>query len=327
MTLATRRIATRAVAALALGLAAVCAGGPASAESRTVKFIVPLAPGGPNDTTARLLADEIGREQPGVAMVVENHPGAGTIIGTQLTARATPDGNTIMMAAGSFIVNSVVKKLDYDPLTSFEHICYLVESPQLIAVPTSSPFKTIGDMIKAAKDKPGAITLAANGPATAQHIEFALFTHAAGVEMTFVPFPGDAPTVNALLGSQVNAALFDYATAAPQIAAGKIRALVVGTEKRLPPLPDVPTIGEAGFKDLEWVGTLGVVAPAKTPKPEIDKLTGWFSQALKNPDVAKKLENIGLYPKDVCGAAYTAFLRKQRAQFQQGVDQANIKPQ
>lgn len=316
-----RHVAT----ALAFGLcAALTAPGGALAQSRTIKFIVPLAPGGPNDTVARLMADEIGRAQ-GVNMIVENRPGAGTVIGTEQVARAAPDGGTILMSAGSFIVNSTVKKLDYDPLTSFEHICYLVESPQVIAVPATSPYKTIGDLLKAAKEKPGALTLAANGPATAQHIEFEMFRHAAGVDITFVPFPGDAPTVNALLGEQVTAALFDYATAMPQVAAGKLRVLVAGTSKRFDALPDVPTVGEIGFKDLEWVGTLGVVAPAKTPKATMDQLIGWFGAALKAPALTAKLNNIGLYPKGLCGADYTAFLRKQFTQFQRGVKEANIK--
>jgi tripartite-type tricarboxylate transporter receptor subunit TctC len=321
-----RRLTLRAATALAFGLlAALPAARSALAQSKSnIKFIVPLAPGGPNDTTARLMADEIGKAQ-GVNMIVENRPGAGTVIGTEVVARAAPDGATILMSAGSFIVNSTVKKLDYDPLTSFEHICYLVESPQVIAVPASSPLKTIGDLLKAAKEKPGALTLAANGPATAPHIEFEMFKHAAGVDMTFVPFPGDAPSLNALLGEQVSAALFDYATAAPQLAAGKLRVLVVGTEKRLPGLPDVPTIGEAGYKDLEWVGTLGVVAPAKTSKKDMDQLIGWFTAALKNPELEKKLANLGLFPKGLCGADYTAFLKKQMAQFQRGVKEANIK--
>jgi tripartite-type tricarboxylate transporter receptor subunit TctC len=298
---------------------------PAAAQSgKNIKFIVPLAPGGPNDTVARLMADEIGRAQ-GVSMIVDNRPGAGTVIGTEQVARAAPDGNTILMAAGSFIVNSTVKKLNYDPLTSFEHICYLVESPQVITVPTSSPIKTLDDFIAVAKAKLGALTLAANGPATAQHIEFEMFKHAAGLDITFVPFPGDAPTLNAILGDQVSAALLDYASVAPQIRAGKLRVLVVGTAKRIPALPDVPTVGEAGYKDLEWVGTLGVVAPAKTPKADMDQLIGWFQAALKSPQLSEKLANLGLYPKGLCGADYTAFLRKQFAQFQRGVAEGNIK--
>jgi tripartite-type tricarboxylate transporter receptor subunit TctC len=296
------------------------------AQSRQIRYVVPLAPGGPNDTIARLMADEIGREQ-GATMVVENHPGAGTIIGTEIVARAVPDGNTILQAAGSFIINSTVRKLDYDPIKDFAHICYLVETPQMLVVPASSPFHTIDDLLKAARAKPGALTLAANGPATAQHIEYELFRRAAGIELTFVPFPGDAPTLTAVSGEQVSAALFDYSTGAGQIAAGKLRPLLVGTSKRLAAFPDVPTLGDIGFPDLEWVGTLGVVAPAKTPPAAVSRLIGWFRAALKAPAIQPKLAGLGVLPKGLCGADYTAFLRKQQAQFQRGVREANIKVQ
>ena len=308
-----------AIASVGVGL--VCS--QAQAQSRTIKYVVPLAPGGPNDTIARLMADEIGRAQ-GVTIVVENKPGAGTVIGTDMVARAAPDGNTILQAAGSFMVNSTVKKLNYDPFTSFEHICYLVETPQLIVVPASSPYRTIDDLLKAARAKPGELTLGANGPATAQHIEFELFRHAAGIEMTFVPYPGDAPTLTAVLGAQVSAALFDYSTASAQIADGKLRPLLVGTSKRITELPDVPTLADIGFNDLEWVGTLGVVAPAKTPPAITNELIGWFSAALKAPAIQPKLAALGVLPKGLCGADYTAFLRKQFAQFQRGVREANI---
>ena len=313
--------ASFAVAALALGLSGA---GGAFAQSRTIRYIVPLAPGGPNDTIARLMADEISRAQ-GVTIVVENRAGAGTIIGTDMVARATPDGNTILQAAGSFMVNSTVKKLNYDPFTSFEHVCYLVETPQLMVVPASSPYRTIDDLLKAARARPGALTLAASGPATAQHIDFELFRHAAGVDMTFVPYPGDAPTLTAVLGEQVTAALFDYSTGAGQIADGKLRPLVVGTGKRLAELPDVPTLGDIGFPDLDWVGTLGVVAPAKTPPAAMAQLQGWFSAALKAPAIQPKLAALGVMPKGLCGADYTAFLHKQFAEFQLGVRQAGIK--
>ena len=179
-------------AGLAALLSLGCAATSARAQTGPIHDIVPLTAGGPNDTVARLMAEEIGREQ-GVTIVVDNRPGAGTVIGTDLVARAAPDGNTILQTAGSFIVNSAVKQLSYDPLKDFAHICYMVETPQMLVVPASSPYHTIGEFLDAARKNPGKLTLAANGPATAQHIEFEMFKHAAGVDITFVPFPGDAP--------------------------------------------------------------------------------------------------------------------------------------
>ena len=192
-------------------------------------------------------------------------------------------------------------------------------------LPAASPFRAIDDLLKAARDKPGILTLAASGPATAQHIEFELFRRAAGVEMIFVPYPGDAPTLTAIVGGQVTAALLDYSTASAQIVDGKLRPLVVGTAKRLPELPDVPTLAEIGIQDLEWVGTLGVVAPAKTPPAATAQLIQWFSAALKAPAIQPKLAALGVNAKGLCGADYTAFLRKQFTQFQRGVAEAGIK--
>jgi tripartite-type tricarboxylate transporter receptor subunit TctC len=313
------RAARNTLAAAALGLLA----SRASAQTGPIHYVVPLAPGGPNDSIARLMADEIGRTR-GVSIVVDNKPGAGTVIGTDFVARAAPDGNTILQTAGSFTVNSAVKTLAYDPLADFAHICYVVETPQMLVVPASSPYHTIGELLDAARKNPGTLTLAANGPATAQHIEFELFKHALGVDITFVPFPGDAPTLTAILGGQTTAALFDYVTGAGQVADGKLRPLVVGVGKRLAELPDTPTLPEIGVQDLEWVGTLGVAAPAKTPPAVVAKLIDWFGSAVKKPEVQAKLKSFGL-AKGVCGADYTAFLTKQLAQFRRGVKEANIK--
>ncbi len=310
----------RLVTAAALALAA----SGALAQSRTIRFVVPLPPGGPNDTVARLTADEIGRET-GVSMVIENKPGAGTVIGTEFVARAAPDGDTILIAAGSFVVNPHLKKLDYDPLTSFEPICYLAESPQMIVVPASSPFKTFGDFLAAAKAKPGELTIAANGPSTTQHVQIEALKHATGINVTFVPFSGDGPSMNAVLGEQVNAAGLDYATAQAQLQAGRLRPIVVGTAKRLPQLPDTPTFAEVGVKDTIWAGTFGIVAPAKTPRAKLAELEGWFTNALKAPDLREKFDHLGLIPQGQCGADYAAILKRQYDAFGRAIKDANFK--
>ncbi len=316
---------TRTAGALALGLlATLSASGSAWAQSRTIKYIVPLAPGGPNDTVARLVAEQIGRDG-GPTLVVENKPGAGTVIGTEFVARSAPDGNTILMAAGSFVVNPHLKKLNYDPMTSFEPVCYLAESPQMILVPASSPYKTLADFVAAAKAKPDELTIAANGPATTQHVQIEALKLATGAKLTFVPFPGDGPSLNAVVGEQVSAAALDYATAAGQIKAGKLRVIVVGTAARLDFLPDVQTFAEAGVKDTEWAGTFGIMAPAKTPKSEIDMLSGWVTKALKSPDLREKFAALGIIPKGQCGAEYGAFVRKQSDTFARTIEAAHIK--
>jgi len=315
-------IARRALAAAML-MAALA--GPAWPQSSgPIKYIVPLPPGGPNDIVARLMADQIGKDS-GVNLVIENRPGAGTVIGTEAVARAAPDGNTILMAAGSFVINPQLKKLDYDPLTSFEPICYLAESPQMIVVPASSPFKTFADLLAAAKARPGELTIAANGPATTQHLQIEALKHATGMNIVFVPFAGDGPAMNAVLGEQVSAGALDYATIASQVQAGKLRVIVVGTAARLPQFPDVQTFAEAGVKDTEWTGTFGVVAPAHTPQARIDALAGLFSKALLAPELRQKFAALGLVPKGLCGADYAAVLRRLYDSFGRAIKDANFK--
>ncbi len=317
-------IKTKSMISLIGGLTFAIAATAVLAQSRTVKLVVPLSPGGPNDLVARLTGEHIQRNQ-GISVVIENRAGAGTVIGTELVARAAPDGNTILMAAGSFTVNPHIKKLNYDPLTSFEPVCYLVRSPHVIVVPASSPYKTLPELLAAARARPEEIMFAANGPATSQHIEFEMLRRAANVTMTFVPFTGDAPTLNATLGDQVSVAVLDYVTVAEYIKLGKLRALAVGTQQRIDKLPETPTLAELGFKDFDWAGTFGILAPTKTPKDKIDELIAWFRASLKSPEVLAKLDNLGLYATNQCGSEYAAFLRKAYELNGRVIRESNIK--
>lgn len=306
------------------GLAFAIGASGALAQLRTIKLVVPLSAGGPNDLVARLTGEHIQRNQ-GVSVVIENRAGAGTVIGTEIVARAVPDGNTILMAAGSFTVNPHIKNLSYDPLTSFEPVCYLVRSPHVIVTPANSPYKTLLELLAAARARPEEIMFAANGPATSQHIEFEMLRRAANVKMTFVPFTGDAPTLNATLGDQVSVAILDYVTVAEYIRLGKLRPLAVGTQQRIDKLPDTPSMAELGFSDFDWAGTFGILAPAKTPKDKVDELIRWFSASLKAPEVLAKLDNLGLYAMNQCGPEYAAFLRKALEQNGRVIKGSNIK--
>ncbi len=184
----------RTVVAL-IGLLAVgaLAGLPdsASPQARTLRIVVPFAPAGGTDILARLVANYI-NQQYGPTVVVENRPGAGTVIATEAVARAVPDGNTVLIVGNSFVINPNMKKLGYDPLLSFEPICHLTRSPNIVAVHTASPYRTLADLIDAARAKPGEITMAVNGPATSQHIGFEMLKRAAKIDLAFVPFQGGA---------------------------------------------------------------------------------------------------------------------------------------
>jgi tripartite-type tricarboxylate transporter receptor subunit TctC len=290
----------------------------------TIKIVVPYPPGGGPDILARLLADQIGRAR-GPTMVIENRPGAGTGIATEAVARAVPDGNTLLIADTNFLIIPHFRRLNYDPRTSFEPICQLVISPQIVVVNGASPYRTLADLLDAARARPGDLTLASVGPASLPQIGFEMLKRAANVDITFVPYPGVAAAVNALLGGHVTAVFSSYASVGEQLKAGQLRALATTTRTRIDPLPDVPTGAEAGYKDLEADLWDGVVAPAKTPKDVIAKLAGWFAAALREPETKQKLVAQGLFPVGTCGADFGALIRKQHDEYGRVIREANLK--
>jgi tripartite-type tricarboxylate transporter receptor subunit TctC len=248
------------------------------------------------------------------------------VIGTEAVSRAAPDGNTVLIVGdGSFVINAHVRKLTYDPLTSFAPICNLVQSPAVVVVNNTSPYRTLGDLLTAARAKPGELTMAASGPATGFQIAFGLLTHAANVNMIFVPYAGSAPTVSALLGEHVVSGIADYGVAAEYLRAGKLRALATISRKRIEPLPEVPTVAESGFKGYEMVSGYGVVAPAKTPKETLSQLETWFTGAMQVSEVRAKLAAIGLFPDVSCGSDFGAHIRKKYDEYGRVIREANIK--
>jgi tripartite-type tricarboxylate transporter receptor subunit TctC len=223
------------------------------------------------------------------------------------------------------VINPHLKKVNYDPLTSFEPVCYLLSSPQVIVVNSASPYRTLGDLITAARARPGELSFAGTGPGATQHIGIESFKRVANINVIYVPYPGGAPAVNALLGGHVTAVLQNYSEVVEQLKAGKLRALAVTSTKRIEPLPDVPTVIELGYKDYEVEVWFGVVAPAKTPKPATAQLAAWFTAAMQASDVKPKLLNLGLYPVGICGDDFGAYIRNQSEEYGRVIREANIK--
>jgi len=299
-------------------------GQSALSQTGTIKIVNPYPPGGTADILARLVGEQVGRTQ-GVTMVVENRPGGGTVIGTEAAARAAPDGNTLLITSVAFIINPHLRKLNYDPATSFEPICNLVQSPQVIVVNSGSPYRTMADLTSAARAKPGQLTFASTGPASPSHVAFEMLKRAAGLEMIYVPFPGNAPTVNAVLGGHVTVGVANYADVVGHLQAGTLRALVTPSARRIEALPDVPTASEAGHKELEYEIWFGMLAPAKTPKSTISQFSSWFVAAMQVPAIKAKLVEQGLYPVGTCGAEFAADLSRQYANYGRIISEANIK--
>jgi tripartite-type tricarboxylate transporter receptor subunit TctC len=308
-----------AAAAVVLALAA----GATAQTSRTVKIIVPYPPASGPDILSRLMADQIGRTH-GATVVVENRPGGGTVIGTEAAARAAPDGGTVLLVANSFVVNPALKPQSYDVTSSFDPVCYLAATPMVLVVQGNSPYKTLGDLIAAARAKPGTLSLG-GAPNSSLHIAFEVVRRSAKINMTFVPFPGTAPAINTLLGGHVAAVFADYPTVVGHLKSGVLRGLVTASAKRNPALPDVPTFAEAGIGAYDADIFYGIVAPAKTPPATLTQLSGWFGAALKATEVQPRLAKQGLFPVGMCGAPFGDFMRRLVEDYARIIRESGIK--
>ncbi len=298
----------------------------ASQSGRTIKLLVPAAPGASTDFVARLSADHISRVQ-GVTAVVENRPGANGMIGVDQVARSAPDGNTLLVTANTYLLDDLLRKPNYHPVTSFEPICFLVQTPAVLVVHSDSPYRTLKDLLDAAKAKPGELSLAAVGPGSTFQLGLIELSRKAGINMIYVPFAGSAPAVTALLGKHVTAAISGYAVVVEHVKAGKLRALASGTAKRIEPHPELPTFDESGFKGMEIDNFFGVVAPAKTPKDTVAQLSSWFRAALQAPESKAKLVAQYLYTGGPCGADYGTYLRNRHDEYGKLIRDGNIKVQ
>lgn len=326
MTVLRRSVFDIAAIALSvsLGVAAFSANVAARAQPpRTIRIIDPFPAGGSADILARVLAQQIGKTH-GQNIIVENHPGASASIGYQLASRAAPDGGTLLIAADSLVVNPLLRHESYDALRDFVPICHLANSPLVFVVNSASPYHTIGDLVATAHVSPGQLTFAGLGPASSRRLQFEEFERATKVDMIFVPYPGGAPVINALLGSQVTVGLVNYSEAVSQLKAGSLRALATGAQRRIAPLPDVPTIAESGYSGYKADVWFGILAPARTANETIMKFAGWFSEALKAPEVNQKLQALGLYATGSCGADFDRFIRAQYEHYGRVVHDAHL---
>lgn len=308
--------------ALATAVAVLLFVGSAQAAS-PIKVIVPIPPGAALDILARVLAEEIGRAN-GPTMIVENHPGADTIVGTEAAAHAAPDGKTLAMVGTGFVINPLLRKTHYDPVTSFAPICQLATLPTVIAVSSQSPYLTLSGLFDAARARPGQLTLGSIGPASTTQLAFEKLKREANIDMTFVPFPGSAPAFDAVLGQHVTAYFGEASFVGAQVKAGNLRALAVASSARLKSMPDVPTLAEAGFPDIAGELWFAVLAPAKTSGQITGQLVALYTAALQVPDVKAKLTDLGLRPAAVCGADFALFLRQQIYQYRRTIREAGI---
>jgi tripartite-type tricarboxylate transporter receptor subunit TctC len=204
-------------------------------------------------------------------------------------------------------------------------VCYLASTPLVLVVKGDSPYRTLADLLAAARAKPGELSLASGGPGSSLHIAFEVLKRAAGINMTYVPYGGTAPAINALMGGHVTSVFADYPTVVEQLKSGTLRALLTTSQERAEPLPDVPTLAETGLSRYEADIFYGVVAPAKTPADIVTQLSAWFTAATQTSDMKPKLAQQGLFPTSRCGGEFAAYLRKQVDEYGRIVREANIK--
>ncbi len=265
--------------------------------SRPVRWVVPYPPGGGSDFLARTLAVQL-EKQLGQPFVIENRPGAATMIGAELVAKAAPDGYTVLSADnGTLVFNTALyRKVNYDPVKDFAPIGLMARFPLILVANVSSGFKTARDVVTAAKQRPGALSYASAGAGSPHHLAMELFKQRTGAFIVHIPYRGAAPAVQDVLGNTVPLMVIDTAVGLPHIRGGKLVALGVFSRQRLATLPNVPTLEEQGIGDTEVYAWQGMVAPAATAREVTARLTSELSRAIATPDVAKKLQEFGLEP-------------------------------
>jgi tripartite-type tricarboxylate transporter receptor subunit TctC len=322
LTAACAALACTAFLAFGLGdIAAVAQ--PTGQSSKTLKIIVPYTPGSGPDIISRLLGEQIASAG-GPTVVIENRPGGGMTIGTEAAARAAPDGNTLLLVANAFTVNAAMKR-GHVTLADFEPVCQLASTPMPLVVQSSAPWKTVQELVADAKAHPGKITFASGGPATSLHVAIEVLKLATKIDANYVPYGGTAPAINTLLGGHVQAVWADYPTVVPYLKSGVLRALVTTSPKRSEAMPNVPTLTETGITKYEAEIFYGLVAPAKTPAPAIERLSGLLLAAMKTPAMKAKFDQQGLFASGTCGAPFGTFLKNIIADYERITTAAGIK--
>jgi tripartite-type tricarboxylate transporter receptor subunit TctC len=306
----------RGIAGLMLAIIASAVAGHAAAgesyPSKPVRVVVGFPPGGFVDFTARLVAAPLGAAL-GQQFVVENRGGAGGIVGTEVAARAAPDGYTLTVgSAGTHGVNqSLYPKLPYNVLRDFQPIARLADAPSILAVHPSLPVKSVKELIALARARPGQINYASAGSGTSTHLAAVLFEHLAHVKLVHVPFKGGGPAIVALLAGEVPVTFGTAASVSPQTKAGRLRGLAVTAGKRSSVLPDLPTIAESGLPGYEMLNWLGLFAPAGTPRPIVERLANESLRIVRLPDVTARFHAQGAEPSPLGTEAFAPFVKAE----------------
>ena len=309
------------LAGLAASMIACAQGYPA----RTVRIVVPYAPGGNTDFTARVIAAKL-TDVFGQQVVVENRAGGATNIGSDLVAKAVPDGYTILMGGAANAINmSLYPKLPYDTLRDFAPITLCVKGANVLAVHPSVPVKTVKELIALTKSRPGKLNYSSSGLGSSNQMAGELFKLMAGVNIVHVPYKGNAPALTDTIGGQVEMIFSGVPLLVPHIQAGRIRAIGIGSLKRFAALPEVPTIDESGLKGYEATTWFGLMAPVKAPKEVVARFNLEVGKILASAEVSERFINEGVEPVGGTPEFFTAFIRDEIAKYAKVVKAASLK--
>ena len=309
--------------ALCLGIAGVNA---QSYPTRPIRIIVAYTPAGTTDILARAVGQKMSEAwaQP---VIVDNRPGANGNIGTELAARATPDGYTILMATSAThsINNTLYPDLTWDAVRDFAPVSLVALVPNILVVNNSLPVKSVKDLIVYAKANPGKLTHGSPGNGSTSHLSMELFKSLTGTRMVHVPYKGSAPVLADLMGGQISLTMDNIPVYLPLVKAGKIRALAVGSRKRSPAAPEIPTAEEAGVPGLVSVAWFGLVAPARTPNAIVNQLARETARILKLPDVHKRVTELGAEPIGGTPQDYATFIQSEIRKWRKVIQDAGVR--
>ena len=294
--------------------------------AKPITYIVPFPAGGTTDILARLIGQKLGPALD-TTIVIDNKGGAGGSVGSEVAARAPADGYTLLGGTiSSHAINvSLYPKLGYDPLKSFSPVVLIGSNPVVLVVGANSPYKTLQDVLNAAKAKPKTISSASAGNGTSQHMTLELLGFRSGTQFIHVPYKGSGPAIQDVIGGQVDMMFDTTVVAGPHIQSGKVRAIAVSSAKRLDAMPNVPTIAESGVPGFEVVSWQGIFVPAGVPKPIVDRLHAEIMKILQTTEIQDRLKSLGMQPSSMSPEQVAAFQKAEVEKWAQVIKAAGIK--
>ena len=292
--------------------------------NRPVRLIIPFPPGGSNDVVGRMIGTQLS-EKLGKQVIIDNRAGAGGVIGTEIVSKAPADGYTLLVISLAHAVNPWLYKLPYDPIKAFAPIGVMGSGPNVVVVHPDLPVKSIKELVALAKQKPGDLQYASAGVGSFQHLGAELFKLEAGIDILHVPFKGGGPAMIDVVGGHTKVMFSSLVQTTPHIKTGKLRALGVGSKDRSKVLPDVPSVAEAGVPTYEAVNWWGIVAPAGTPQPIIDKLHAALTASQDSPEVEKQFASEGATVVKKSSTEFAAFMAAEMAKWELVVKKGGIK--